>query len=95
VALVVTNVVPSSLISSTLMVEETRSPEAPVLTTATRRHIPEVVIVDCSFPALANVCIRYFSLFVLWNFYVECAAPYTHVPVKMLNIKTIQICHIM
>jgi hypothetical protein len=41
--LLTANVVPSSLIFSTLMVEATRSSEMLVLTSATRRHIPEKI----------------------------------------------------
>jgi hypothetical protein len=39
--LVIANVVPSSLILSTLMIEVMRPSETSVLTRATRRHIPE------------------------------------------------------
>jgi hypothetical protein len=39
--LVTANVVPSSLILVTLMIEELRSSETSVLTRSTRRHIPE------------------------------------------------------
>jgi hypothetical protein len=39
--LVTVNVVPSSLIISTVMMETTRSSETSVLTRVTRRHIPE------------------------------------------------------
>jgi hypothetical protein len=37
----ISNIVPSSLILSTLMMEAIRSPETSVLTRATRRNIPE------------------------------------------------------